>query len=722
MTPGSAAVRPDPGPDVADRARSATQFFEQVARQACRSAHVDGAVVSAIDDGEGLLRVIAAEGDSALPSGRLLGGDRGLTARACELGEPIVAAPGEDLGPSDPQRLPGGLPAVAAGPIWADGRVWGALTMLAADPVDAQRDELLRDLGDLTALASAAVQAAAEVRRETLHAGVSAFGSLLDLRDGYTSDHTAAVADLCGAIGRHMELGPAELDALDSAARLHDLGKIGVPDHILHKPSSLTGDEWDVVRCHPGWGAAALQRIPGFAAVAQAVRGHHERWDGEGYPDGVAGQEIPLASRVITVSDAYHAMTSNRPYRSALDEEKAMRRMRDGAGSQFDPGVIEALDGARAIDTMPRDRECAPLMSSPSPSPLPPDGAVKAGRFVRAEQPRRGGKALAEALARATRLPALTESRDRVLGLLDAPAPDPRRVIAVIESEIALTVAVLRAAARIAGAGEVTSVPGAVRRLGTAGLVTAVQEVPTIGFFQHLPGITMPAEHFRLHALATKRAADRLASTLIRDDRDEILIGALLHDVGKMVLGQAYGAYPDQILAGARTPDERLDAERRHLHMDHAALGGVLLRRWELPERLITTVERHHDPDATGPAAIVRLADMLAHYTHARPVDPRAMLSAGRHLALDPTQLRVIMFDLSQPAAGAPRATHPSPLTAQEQAVLHHLATGKVYKEIGVELGIAASTVRSHCHAVYRKLDVSDRANAVLTATDNGWI
>jgi hypothetical protein len=334
-------------------------------------------------------------------------GDFGLTGQVCARGEPVVPTSSEYYALPRPGREPGGLRAVAAAPIRVDGGVWGAVTMLGGAPVCEQRDEVLRDVEDLAALASAAVQNAAdaEARKEALRAEVAALGTLLDLRDGYTSEHTEDVVGVSCEIGRRMQLPPADLDVLRSAARLHDLGKIGVPDHILHKSGPLTGDEWEVMRRHPAWGATALERIPGFAAVAAAVRGHHERWDGEGYPDGLAGEGIPRVSRIITVSDAYEAMTSNRPYRRALDPDAAMRRMRAGAGSQFDPAVVEAFAEVRAVH--------------------PPAGrhAGTAGRFARPGPPRRGGKALAEALARATRLPALAESRDRVLRLLAVASP-----------------------------------------------------------------------------------------------------------------------------------------------------------------------------------------------------------------------------------------------------------------------------------------------------------
>jgi HD-GYP domain-containing protein (c-di-GMP phosphodiesterase class II) len=140
-----------------------------------------------------------------------------------------------------------------------------------------------------------------------------------------------------------MELEPVALLELEFAARLHDVGKIQVPDAVLNKPGPLDSDESDVIRSHAAWGAATLSRIPGLEAVATLVRFHHERWDGSGYPDGLSGGRIPLGSRIISVCDAYGAMTCDRPYRGAMDSRDALREIRAGAGSQFDPAVVAAL-------------------------------------------------------------------------------------------------------------------------------------------------------------------------------------------------------------------------------------------------------------------------------------------------------------------------------------------------------------------------------------------
>jgi HD-GYP domain-containing protein (c-di-GMP phosphodiesterase class II) len=124
---------------------------------------------------------------------------------------------------------------------------------------------------------------------------------------------------------------------------LHDIGKIAIPDAILNKDGPLTDSEWTVMRTHPVRSAALVSAVPGLAHLAAAVRAEHERWDGKGYPDGLKGQQIPLASRITFVCDAYHAMTSDRPYRAALFTAQARAEIADGSGSQFCPDTAQAF-------------------------------------------------------------------------------------------------------------------------------------------------------------------------------------------------------------------------------------------------------------------------------------------------------------------------------------------------------------------------------------------
>ena len=186
------------------------------------------------------------------------------------------------------------------------------------------------------------------LQREQFQSAVTSLLEALQARDGYTGDHSRETLAMAMAVADELELGATERKLLADTALLHDIGKIGIPNAILQKPGKLTDDEWAVMKEHPVVGEQILRDMPGFEAVARAVRHEHERWDGQGYPDGISGEEIPIASRIVLACDAFHAMTSDRPYRKAMSVEEARAELRLNAGSQFDPRVVEALDRAIA--------------------------------------------------------------------------------------------------------------------------------------------------------------------------------------------------------------------------------------------------------------------------------------------------------------------------------------------------------------------------------------
>ena len=166
---------------------------------------------------------------------------------------------------------------------------------------------------------------------------------VLHEREPALERHLEGVAGLAAAFGRALSLDAEELDVLVRAAELHDIGKIAIPDEILHKRGSLSAEEWALMRKHTLIGERVLEAAPAFGQVAKLVRSTHERWDGEGYPYGLAGREIPLGSRVILVCDAYNAMTEGRAYRPAITQEQALEELRGCAGSQFDPELVRTF-------------------------------------------------------------------------------------------------------------------------------------------------------------------------------------------------------------------------------------------------------------------------------------------------------------------------------------------------------------------------------------------
>jgi putative nucleotidyltransferase with HDIG domain len=224
------------------------------------------------------------------------------------------------------------------------------------------------------------------------------------------------------------------------------------------------------------------------------------------------------------------------------------------------------------------------------------------------------------------------------------------------------------------------------------------------------------------HAIATRAAAELVARRVGDRRRDELRLIATVHDIGKVALVALSDGYLAGLSNRSATPEDRIDAERRLLTFDHAAIGALVLRRLGLPQSVTATVDRHHADDATGRVAIIRLADMLAHLSHGDPVTPQALESIGRRLSIDEDALLAIAYDLPRARGSRSSEATPSPLTPMQEKALRGLAEGKLYKQIAADLGLAESTVRSHLHNLYRKLDVSDRAQAVLLASERGWI
>jgi len=166
---------------------------------------------------------------------------------------------------------------------------------------------------------------------------------ILDERDHYTAVHSSEVAELAVKIGQKMGLPQGEIEKIDIAARVHDIGKVAVPDAILLKPAPLTEEEWKVMKRHPLISAELIEGLEIYTPVADAVRHEHERWDGSGYPDGLKGKEIPLLARIIAAADIYNALTTSRPYRKAFTREQAVESIQKMRGKDLDPIVADVL-------------------------------------------------------------------------------------------------------------------------------------------------------------------------------------------------------------------------------------------------------------------------------------------------------------------------------------------------------------------------------------------
>jgi HD-GYP domain-containing protein (c-di-GMP phosphodiesterase class II) len=295
--------------------------LDRLARQACQVVESTGSTIFARDkEAPSTAIAVAACGRNAELVGSRFPAFEGFGQAVVEVGERATV----------PAR-------------WR-GEVNGAL---AASSMEGRRfgDRDLVVLAELATTAGAALRHA-DRRKYALRqvrARVRRLVRRLDAHDGYTAGHSSEVVGWSCALGERLRLSLADLLELELGALLHDVGKMRVPDGVLCKPGPLSPSERELVNRHPVWGAELIEQVPGLEPVATIVRFHHERWDGEGYPDGLMHDRIPVASRIVAVCDAYQAMTSARPYRQALPPAAAAYELRAGAGTQFDPALVDCF-------------------------------------------------------------------------------------------------------------------------------------------------------------------------------------------------------------------------------------------------------------------------------------------------------------------------------------------------------------------------------------------
>ena len=219
---------------------------------------------------------------------------------------------------------------------------WGALAIAleSEDDLDERQLELLAGVAGQAKLALTNALSFESLER-TFLSTVEALANALEAKDEYTSSHARWIRDMAVKVGEELGLDAVTLKRVELGALFHDIGKIGIPAGILTKPGPLTDEERQLIETHPELGERILAPIEQLEHVRPIVRACHERYDGKGYPDRLRGAEIPLEARIIFVCDAFHAMTTTRPYRHALPVEEARRRLIEAAGSQFDPSIVD---------------------------------------------------------------------------------------------------------------------------------------------------------------------------------------------------------------------------------------------------------------------------------------------------------------------------------------------------------------------------------------------
>ncbi len=289
----------------------------------------------------------------------------GTAGKVVKVWAPLTTVAGRPVGAAEVSLDDSVVTAITAdtrGTIWyAVGIVFGVLWLVLAILVRGASVRMRAQNEDLAARQHDLVESSRELEA-TLLETIETLNAAVEARDPYTAGHSQRVRRVSLAIGRELRLSAKQLGALSTAALFHDIGKIGMPDSILTKPGRLDPHEAAIMREHVTRGAEIVSRISSLKDSVPAIRHHHERWDGLGYPDRLSGTEIPIEAAIIAIADAWDAMTTDRPYSAALDMSEAIMQIHSGRGKQFNPAVVDAfvaVSQRRPAEILPPDAATA---------------------------------------------------------------------------------------------------------------------------------------------------------------------------------------------------------------------------------------------------------------------------------------------------------------------------------------------------------------------------
>ena len=402
---------------------------------------------------------------------------------------------------------------------------------------------------------------------------VRAIADALEAKDEYVYGHARRVSGYASAIARQMDLSAEAVEQISLAAFLHDIGKIGTPDTLLLKPAPLTEEEHNLVKLHSERGARILSGVPEMADVAEAIRYHHENYDGTGYPEGLCGEQIPIASRIIRIADAYDAMTSPRPFRKAYEHDAALDQLLMDASRQFDPIVVRAFLNLESLTIIRRSIAqghwgiyISPAFYSSNPSP---------GDFVRHVEVD----------------PVLAAHVLREVNLRG----EEKREVTDLESACAYFSA------------------EQIRLIATQNRAAECSDTEL--------------DDLREHSRACARAARLLAEHTRTIEPQTAYTLGLLHDIGEVLLRSVFPEEMERI--SPLSEEIRLEQEVAVFGVDHAQVGEWILESCGIPRSLTSAVQSHHDVMRINApeALLLNVANLIARAKE--PADVRALDALG---------------------------------------------------------------------------------------------
>jgi putative nucleotidyltransferase with HDIG domain len=523
--------------------------------------------------------------------------------------------------------------------------VLGVLTAPTTPALGADDVEFLR----IAATQIEGVIRETRTRRANLDTVISVVRGLtaaLETRDPYTRGHSDRVATYALAILHELEIsGTLEFsyefrNTVRLAAFLHDIGKIGIPDAILQKTERLTPEEFEEVKKHTLKGARILDGLSELSPAVPGVVSHHERFDGKGYPHGLAGKDIPLLGKLLGTADAFDAMTTDRPYKKAMEMTEAVKQIQSLAGTQFDPVMVNALVSAHNSGLLAEGG--ITMLTHPEEESAHPEIERLFSREIHD-------------------LPALPQIVTQILERTRDPKASAREIVRLISRDQALVIKILRLvnSAYYGFSRKIATINLAVAILGYRVVQNVILNIGVMGVFRE---IVKSRDSRRLslfeHAIESAVIAKAVAAHIPKLDvqPDEAFTAGLLHDVGKIALDQYARGASDQVrqMQEMRGISE-IEAEREVLGFDHAEIGEWIATRWNIPPRLREAILCHHrphemlerSPGSFGLVKLVAIANTIAHASAeglgVEAIHERLLESSLAEAGLDPKSLEEIL-------------------------------------------------------------------------------
>jgi len=472
----------------------------------------------------------------------------------------------------------------------------------------------------------APVEVATASERRMLAKAIHALVEIMEAKDKYSVGYAREVASLAERIGIAMELPEKSLHAMRIGALLHDVGRVGLRDEVLNKSGPFNLHEQAHVASHTVIGVQVLGHLFDDQEILSLVRHHHEWYNGRGYPDGLAGEDISLTARIVAVADAYVAMAQDRPHRPKKASHAALREVCTRAGTQFCPKVVGAM-----LRAMGYRRQESPGATTRVPGAAKRKNGTSAANDAQGdpeplEAKQVGKEELERRIKRVTELRALSSVVADVMTMTSFDEVDVEALAAKIKCDHALATKMLRLAnsAMYGGRMKVESIDRAVLKIGMKRVRQLVLGIGVIGQWRESrPDDPLPREAFWQHSMATALLSRHIATMIEYPDEQNAFTAGLLHDVGQLVLQDSLGRNYTAILAKARTDQLFLpDVERRYLAVDHASVMYGVGQTWGMPQSLVEVMGRHHEPwdtiqkleqGALQLMLCVRIANILAH-------------------------------------------------------------------------------------------------------------